>query len=1097
MLRSCILALKGCDSSLISLDGRVIESKLIKKFKVLLVQRRLINIALDNMLIAIVDPSVSSFVSCMRYWIFLVDSSLDFLLDDLQSKALGMAGLLSKVHLQTQIIRWLFAIIAPFSMLSSVKEIQFVHWNSLALMVYNTSRFWERFPYRYDLLATLGAKIHITQILLDNYLSKRTKRMFHRDTVDPPIVVEAYIQAILYHDLYNHVAAAMSNSNNTKKLYNVSFGSEVGVGSFANIVSIDSDQLWQQQLEAQQSDSTNLLFRVIRTLKLSSVMSTVFSAISSERGGMSVTPLDLNPMNLFDYELETFAKKQFDVPPIREDEKLQVIFNQQLNMPVVDMSSQVRPEDIPPAAKTSPNKKKAMFFDHHPPPSTPSSSQPSKADHSDKMTMITLPLGAMKSVNKNLAAEAAQDMIQRFANISQNAEYRKMKAVWQIRRLKRLKASKSALKELYNDLSCKVYLNFQGGEVASLPTKTNDILRIQVHMMQEEGKEEQQELPSVSRFEEDWLNDDEQHPTAVSQPDDVGKEDPDLFEKIIACTIDKSSGEALSETKLEPNIIVVSQQPEDEVKNETKDNKTEENNVENDDDDEDQLDLVKHFQEDNSIATEVNEELIEQQRVQAIIARLRESLRTDGLQVVLQGEESIRELCRDIHTSVLLVGLANGAFAINFSNTSNLLLSANKEGGQSSLSRLLKSVVELSYRGVLLLSDAYCLQMKVKDIQLSHHRNQVLLKQLVFEEQFLEHVKSFHEFFLMSSQNCSSFLFDVCQHVVEKRFKRLIKRDTRHYQQQHEEEELWSRVSLQLALREAMTYFPPAIAAHFKLAKYRFTASHLQTRPSFQEVTWMDYSLPSSFEWSVLLTCAELYHLKVSYEVPNEQLCGLFFAEEFMDNISKFTKRYLELGQLISCFRILSIEARRNRTMNDRQQRRGSNLHLQLFSVQQTIQSLLRYFNDRQVALMTRLYQLMSEHCHAGLQSLLILWQDYGHDLRRATFTPTHDEMRITNTEIANESLESGVLLKFCVEKILQECRLFAVRLFELLFHEASDEHDETEEDRVAALEDELQISGGKVEEYKLHIQELSRSVHQADMREHVLRLEQLLCPHS
>lgn len=181
--------------------------------------------------------------------------------------------------------------------------------------------------------------------------------------------------------------------------------------------------------------------------------------------------------------------------------------------------------------------------------------------------------------------------------------------------------------------------------------------------------------------------------------------------------------------------------------------------------------------------------------------------------------------------------------------------------------------------------------------------------------------------------------------------------------------------------------------------------------------------------------------------------------------------------------------------MNDRQQQRGSNLHLQLFAVQQTIQSLLRYFNDRQVALMNNLYLMMRDQCHNGLQSLLSIWQEYGRDLRRATFTPTSNEMRITNAEIAHESLESGVLLKFCVEKILQECRLFAVRLFELLFHEVDEEDNDDDEERLIALEDELQVSAEKVEEYKLHIQELSRTVHQADTKEHVLRLEQLLCP--
>eukprot|EP01033_Poteriospumella_lacustris_P000736 gene736-520_t len=750
-------------------------------------------------------------------------------------------------------------------------------------------------------------------------------------------------------------------------------------------------------------------------------------------------------------------------------------------------------------------------------------------DTTEDNVIATSPLGTEKILERNQVEDAKKALQDKYERLQAAVERRKAKAVWQIRRLKRIKRARKQLAGLYSNPKCPLflYMSAEQQSIAATPQESSEshkeIAAIENGESRASTKRERKSRPPKGSSSESMAAILQTQSPAVSTgiAMDTTMTDTTAPSSSASASASESTVVVTSSTKsalpdsisnaaelpitatTTESVVPIASPPESPSKRALAN--------------ESPVSIATEFPpipayqpmialesiqpEDNLIPPKTNKGVSE-----TLIGRFRASLRVFGLEEAMVTEQFMQQLSSSLPVSLLLTALAHEVVDIS------AITSVQQSAMMQSLHLLSKSREAFSMDGVLhcILShrvmpryggfvsyfQGLSLAIYAREMAQFNSANAALARRMVLKHDLVTYLSAMQEFFLMSPTRCSSFLFDACIYLVEQAWQRITAAPVAYRRNndqrgrpllpQHQEEDLWSNVAFTEALRDASSRLHSRVHGLFRSARYYF-----QRHTTDVDEDRYFRALSETHALWPLVANHRLHSLVIDFQVP--PALRVFFSKRMLSLVSTYTRRYLEIAQLMAVYRIISIEMRRSPKLMDKRQEGARLLHLQLFEMLHVVQSFLRYFNDRHMTLTRRYFQGMQEQATDGLHRLLQLTQGYAADLHRASFYGTSTERGMQTLDFADFSLNSAVMLRICVDKILQEIRLFGVYILSYLRDDGQG-RDEAE----AMMTDKKNTAnmlacGGNIRMLRHHLGLLCEAIVEPEMKDHVRCLKYYL----
>lgn len=1173
-------AVKGVESSSICLDDpyrhtRVLVKQTgwhgyIEQFREVFIMRHFINVAVDSLLGSSTDELILLLANTMKVWLSMIDSSIDAHI----SKANGyyaVARVIQSTSTQIGLTKTLFFVVANDSLLNAYERGTLREFDYLALRVYCSQDYWHRFPAGYDLVQHLGNLFKIAYESCQGIFCLPTLQLFPAATGATPRISVEFARYLMLHNIFHQVSdPLLLGGNQANRLCDPS-AIPLENDQEVNLRGIDLRLLWSKILLSPSSINDNEISSLLESLEAGAPVQQQAARIKAQQSWISsildptmtlANPTDFFPPEIIrEAEVLTSSTTTYRISSKRA--RLQADMSKSLLELTTPFSSaqmvnlhhlpatlplprSLKPkEDVVQEDEALRNRElsaaesiamavKASSKDRE-------SSTTATADTTEDNVITTLPLGAEKVLERGQAEDAKKALQEKYERLQAAVERRKAKAVWQIRRLKRIKKARKQLAGIYSNPNCPLflYLSVEQQSISATPQESSDsnsktTTALDIDEPRSSAKREKKSRPPKGSSSESMAAVLQAQPSAVTTG--IAMDTKTMDTKTTDATTPSSSSTesnavvTSSTSSLLPNshssvaeipmitsvaeipmitatttesVVPISSPPESPSKKVLTN--------------ESPVSIATEFPpipayqpmialesiqpEDNLIPPKTSKGVSE-----TLIGRFRASLRVFGLEEAMVTEQFMQQLSSSLPVSLLLTALAHEVVDISTITPiqqaaimqSLQLLSKSHES--FSLDGVLHCILSHSvmprYGGFVSYFQGLSLAIYAREMAQFNSANAALAKRMVLKHDLVTYLSAMQEFFLMSPSRCSSFLFDACIYLVEQAWGRITAAPVAYRRNndqrgrpllpQHQEEDLWSNLAFTEALRDASSRLHSRVHGLFRSARYYF-----QRHTSDADEDRYFRALSETHALWPLVANHRLHSLVIDFQVPSA--LRVFFSKHMLSLMSAFTRRYLEIGQLMAVYRIISIEMRRSPKLMDKRQQGARHLHLQLFHMLHVVQSFLRYFNDRHMTLTRRYFQGMQEQATDGLHRLLQLTQGYAADLHRASFYGTSTERGMQTLDFADFSLNSAVMLRICVDKILQEIRLFGVYILSYLRDDGQG-GDEAE----VMMADKKNIAnmlacGGNIRMLRHHLGLLCEAIVEPEMKDHVRCLKYYL----
>lgn len=1162
-------AVKGVESSSICLDDPYRHTRILAKqsgwqgyieqFREIFIMRHFINVAVDNLLGSSTDEFILLLANTMKVWLSMIDSSIDAHLSKVNGYY-AIARVIQSTSTQIGLTKTLFFVVANDSLLNAYERGTLREFDHLALRIYWSQDYWYRFPAGYDLVQHLGHLFKVAYESCRGIFCLPTLQLFPAATGATPRISVEFARYLMLHNIFHQVSdPLLLGGNQASRLYDSST-IPLENDQEVNLRGIDLRLLWSKILLSPSSINENEISSLLESLEAGAPVQQQAARIKPQQSWISsildptltlANPTDFFPPEIIrEAEALTASTTTYRLPSKRD--RLQTDMNKSLlelttpfastqtinlhrlpatlPMPrslkqkevVLQEDAALRNREIS-AAESIALAVKASSKDRE------STTRPTE-DTTEDNIIATLPLGTEKILERNQVEDAKKALQDKYERLQAAVERRKAKAVWQIRRLKRIKKARKQLAGIYANLKCPLflYLSAEQQSITATPQESSESHKeiataIEPGESRASTKREKKSRPPKGSSSESMAAILQTQSTAVSTGIALDTTTTDTTTPSSSASASESTVDVTSLTSPAPSdsnsnaaelpttttatttesVVPFASPPESpSTKALAKDSP---------------VSIATEFPpipayhpmialesiqpEDNLIPPKTKKGVSE-----TLIGRFRASLRVFGLEEAMVTEQFMQQLSSSLPVSLLLTALAQEVVdisAITLVQQSAMmqslhLLSKSREAFSIDgvLHCILSHRVMPRYGGFVSYFQGLSLAIYAREMAQFNSANAALARRMVLKHDLVTYLSAMQEFFLMSPTRCSSFLFDACIYLVEQAWQRITAAPVAYRRNndqrgrpllpQHQEEDLWSNLAFTEALRDASSRLHSRVHGLFRSARYYF-----QRHTTDVDEDRYFRALSETHALWPLVANHRLHSLVIDFQVPSA--LRVFFSKHMLSLVSTFTRRYLEIAQLMAVYRIISIEMRRSTKLIEKRQQGARLLHLQLFEMLHVVQSFLRYFNDRHMTLTRRYFQGMQEQATDGLHRLLQLTQGYAADLHRASFYGTSTERGMQTLDFADFSLNSAVMLRICVDKILQEIRLFGVYILSYLRDDGQG-WDEAE----AMMTDKKNIAnmlacGGNIRMLRHHLGLLCEAIVEPEMKDHVRCLKYYL----
>lgn len=1163
-------AVKGIESSSICLDdpyrhGRILAKQsgwqgYIEQFREIFIMRYFINVAVDSLLGSSTDELVLLLANTMKVWLSIIDSSIDAHLSNVNGYY-TIAKVIQSTSTQIGLTKTLFFIIANDSLLHAYERGTLKEFDHLALRIYCSYDYWLRFPAGYDLVQHLGNLFKVAYESCQGIFCLPTLQLFPTANGATPRISVEFARYLMLHNIFHQVSdPLLLGSGHINRLYDPS-AIPLENDQEVNLRGVDLRLLWSKILLSPTSISDNELSSLLESLEAGAPVQQQAARIKPPQSWISsilgpsttlANPTDFFPPEIIrEAELLTSSSSAYRTSSKRV--RQQIDMNKsllELTTPFAS-SQMVNIHHLPatlPMSRSLKRKEDVLEEDeaqrHREMAAAESIALAEKASSKDRESTTTptegatddniintLPLGAEKVLEPEQAEDAKKALQEKYERLQAAVERRKAKAVWQIRRLKRIKKARKQLAGIYSNPSCPVFLYLSVEQSTSIgkSQEPSDSRKEEVRSAVDNGEtREATKRDKKSRPPKGSSSDSMAAILQTSSAAEISGIAMNLTTPSSSAATDAVVASSASSTLSNSQSTEMAAQPPlttvttstmvttsatgapdvtSPPVSPTKKTLMNESPVST----ATEFPPIPAYQpmialesvqpEDNLIPPKVTKGTSE-----TLMGRFRASLRVFGLEEAMVTEQFMQQLSSSLPVSLLLTALAQEVIDVT------TITSAQQAAMMQSLHRLFNSRETLSLDGVLhcILSQrvipryggfvsyfqGLSLAIYAREMAQFNAANAALARRMVLKHDLVTYLAAMQEFFLMSPTRCSSFLFDACVYLVEQAWQRITAAPVAYRRNndqrgrpllpQHQEEDLWSNLAFSEALRDASSRLHSRVHGLFRSARYYF-----QRHTTDADEDRYFRALSETHTLWPLVANHRLHSLVIDFQVP--PVLRVFFSKHTLNLVSTFTRRYLEIGQLMAVYRIISLEMRRSPKLMDKRQQGARHLHLQLFEMLHVVQSFLRYFNDRHMTLTRRYFQGLQEQATDGLHRLLQLTSGYAADLHRASFYGTSTERSMQTLDFADFSLNSAVMLRICVDKMLQEIRLFGVYILSYL-RDDGERGDEAE----AAMTDKRNIAnmlacGGNIRMLRHHLGLLCEAIVEPEMKDHVRCLKYYL----
>lgn len=1197
--------------------------QLLKKHRIYFVMRTIVNLAIESFLRHSVDETILTLAGILQKWTILLDASIDTLLQHGQLNKLAWALLRKSTQVHCKLIESMFLVVASEPMMNAFHTGDLALYDDLAVKIFRSDMFWERFPSGLELLKHLGNLYSKANSFHSSIYRDIRLHLHHNDRMENKgenlnpyqhnLSAECACTTFFY-SVFKHVALNVWNV--TAKLQHQQtlqdthlFGNDTD--SQARLHSMDLASIWTEfSLPNPSSDDFDLTWLLecieasiplqthlasMSQPKEDSVDSSFRKSLKSGSSFLKDVQIQADPLDYFVPHI-IYAARQYTVSQSKlaakesKSTKLEKTL-QALNEPSVS-ATRVSIADLPatgpmprslrapqPQLVATESTEKVLSTNVRKPSENANPSAERSSTATESRVTVSHLTGIEKQVDAELIQAAKEALLAKYQRLQANVDRRKAKAIWQVRRLKRLKPAREALEILYSEPNSEYFLNVivspkqqrprqldesvigstdevinSSNNGSFINTSASDLItssaikkRSKKAKISESGEFESKEVFTPRRVRKgnnsssmnDLLS-----PRGSTDSLSLSSKGSSIVTAQMKVRSrsgqSKIKGNNIGESHTFGNVANPSEKSEQPLFIKTStiatataaaDDKSVVAQIDR------AIDDIKPFQdhsqdkaEDESdhetnyppiapylpplvvmpstsppLPVTLKNSTTGNVPEDAMLHQLRRSLQVLGMEEALVGEDFLQRLCASLPVAVLLMGIADEHLVLqsspassDYSAQSTSLLSnvpTHVHSVEDILSFVLHQNTRRRYQGFVSFFQSLFLATKASELRLFKRTSRRLALQVVHHHGLIPHLLAVQEFFLMSPHRSSSFLLDVCLHLVERAWQRL---------QRHVpgNEDLWSNMALTAALRDAAPRLPRDLAALFKNARYYFrsppkgakVSSALESGAAGDSDSYFTAQQMANL-YLPLFSKHRLLHLVIDYRTPSD--LQPFFTPEIMQQIACFTQRYLEIGQLLAAYRILSIETRRSVT--------GvvvpHSMHLLVFELQQVLHALLRYLNDRHLTLTRRFHLQLTQHLTSsspGIHRLLQYTHAYAAELQAASLLPLSSERHLVTRDFTEYALTSGVLLRICVEQIVHECRLFGMALLQYLlpsksFVDADVPDKTTVQEKVQQVLTSLRTSHAKIRDYRDHIDVLSFDLYEEGIKDHVQCLRQYL----